>query len=70
MNKELINYGIDKLNKIMDEEKAVYLANHLYQYIDDISNYEETRHSHFSLATTSYSSSNSYGRAWRRRILL
>lgn len=40
MNKELINYGIDKLKEVMNGEKAKYLANYLYRYIDDISDYK------------------------------
>ncbi|MGE5455871.1 MAG: peptide chain release factor N(5)-glutamine methyltransferase [Ignavibacteriales bacterium] len=41
MNKELINYGINKLKEIVNEEEANYLANYLFQYIDDVNNYKD-----------------------------
>ena len=40
MNKELIDYGIDKLKGIMDENESIHLANYLYRYIDNISDYK------------------------------
>ena len=40
MNKELIDYGIDKLKEKKDEKESIHLANYLYQYIDDISDYK------------------------------
>lgn len=40
MNKELIDYGIDKLKEKMNEKESAHLANYLYQYIDDISDYK------------------------------